>query len=102
VPAGESAGAQPHRGSRRLRSIVHIAQTARREAHSGLVSSLKEPERADPEWKQCDEAPGTRCAQSNQQNDEEGGAREPDKTQPTPLRLAARSDVRDEGDASAS
>jgi hypothetical protein len=32
-----------------LSTFVHVAQTARREVHSGLISSLKETHQADPE-----------------------------------------------------
>jgi hypothetical protein len=30
-------------------TLVHVALTARRKPHSGLVASLKKPERAQPE-----------------------------------------------------
>jgi len=77
------------------RSIVHVAQTARREPHSGLVSRLKESERAQPQRKECEEAPGARCAQDYQQDHEQRGCGERDESESTPLRLTAWSDVRD-------
>ena len=32
----------------RLRTVIHIAQTARREPYSGLIESLKHAERPEP------------------------------------------------------
>jgi len=42
------------------RAIVQVAQTARRETHSRLVFGLKESERAEPQRKERDGAPGAR------------------------------------------
>ena len=41
----------------RAGAIIEVAQTARREAYSGLVSGLKEAERTDPERKKYGETP---------------------------------------------
>ena len=79
-------------------SIVHVALTARREPHSGPGSRLKEPERAQPERQQCEESPGARRAQSDQEDHEQRGCSERDEPESTSLRLTARSDVRDDGD----
>ena len=78
--------------------VVHVAQTARREPDSGLVSCLKESERAQPERQKCEQSPGGRCAQNHHQDHEQRGCTERDESESTPLRLAARSDVRDDGD----
>ena len=80
------------------RSIVHVAQTARRKPHSGLVASLKEPERADPEWKECHEPPGPRRADGEEQHDQHPGPRQRYDTEPASPLLAARSDVGNDGD----
>lgn len=79
-------------------SIVHVAQTARREPDSGLVSRLKEPERAQPERQQREETPGARCAQSYQEDHDQRGCTERDESESPSLRLTARSDIRDDGD----
>lgn len=41
----------------RARAIIEVAQTARREADSGLVFGLEKPERADPQWEEYRETP---------------------------------------------
>lgn len=79
-------------------AVVHVALTARREPDSGLVSRLKEPERAQPERQQREEPPGARCAQSYQEDHDQRGCTERDESESTSLRLTARSDVRDDGD----
>lgn len=48
----------------RLRSFVHVAQTARRKSHSGLVSSLKKPERSHPDGREEYEPPDCGRAKS--------------------------------------
>ena len=83
---------------KRARAIIEVAQTARREANSGLVSSLKESERAEPERKEREQAPRPRSGQSHQEDDKRRGASERDEPKPAPLRLAPRSDIRDDGD----
>jgi hypothetical protein len=80
------------------RPRVHVALTARREPDSGLVFCLKESERAQPERQHCEQSPGTRCAQDHQENHEQRGGTERDESESTPLRLTARSDVRDDSD----
>ena len=82
----------------RARAIIEVAQTARREADSGLVLSLKESERAEPERKEREQAPRARCVHADQENNEEGGYPKRDQPEPAPLRLAPRSDVRNGGD----
>ena len=41
----------------RARAIIEVAQTARREAHSGFVFGLEESERADPKRQEDSKAP---------------------------------------------
>jgi hypothetical protein len=79
-------------------AVIHVALTARREPHSGFVSRLKEPERAEPERQQCEESPGARFAPDHQESHQQRGCSERDESESTPLRLPARSDVRDDGD----
>lgn len=86
----------------RARAIIEVAQTARREAHSGFVFGLKESERADPERKEDSEPPDCGKTRGNEDHGEQGGERERDVAEPSALRLAARADIRDGGDASAS
>jgi hypothetical protein len=80
------------------RPVVHVALTARCEPDSGLVSCLKESERAQPERQQREESPGARCAQDHQEDHEQRGGTERDESEPTPLRLPAWSDIRYGGD----
>jgi hypothetical protein len=84
------------------RPVVHVALTARREPDSGLVSCLKKSERAQPERQHCEQSPGARCAKDHQEDHEQRGCSERDESESTPLRLTAWSDIRDDGDASAS
>lgn len=82
--------------SRRLNrtgSIVHVAQTARREAHSGLVFGLKEPECAQPDRQECDHPRRAGCVKTNQKQNENGRGAERNEPEPAPLRLPLRSDV---------
>ncbi|HET9385969.1 MAG TPA: hypothetical protein VFO67_12535, partial [Gemmatimonadales bacterium] len=80
------------------RPIIHVALTARRESNSGLGSSLKQSERAEPERKEREQAPRAWRVQADQQYDEQRGRGECDESEPAPLCLSARSDVRDRGD----
>jgi hypothetical protein len=80
------------------RPVVHVALTARCEPDSRFVSCLKESERAQPERQQREESPGARCAQDHQDDHEQRGSSERDESESTPLRLTARSEVRDGGD----
>lgn len=80
------------------RSIVHVAQTARRKPHSGLVARLKEPERAQPERQQGEESPGPRRADGEEQHDQHPGRRQRYDTEPASPLLAAWSYVGNDGD----
>ena len=86
---GDRAGSGP---------VVHIALTARCEPDSGLVSGLKESERAQPERQEGEKAPGSGGAERKAEQGEDGCDRKHDEAEPAPARLAPRSDVRDEGD----
>ena len=55
------------------RAIIEVAQTARREAHSGLVFGLEEPERADPKRKKHRETPDCWKASGNENRREHRG-----------------------------
>jgi len=80
------------------RPVVHFALTARREPDSGFVSRLKESERAQPEREECDKAPACGAVEQKPEHGEDGSDREHDEAEPAPTRLAARSDIRDDGD----
>jgi len=94
----------PHRLASNLRQlsrlldwrgfIVHVALTARREAHSGLVAGLKESQRAEPEWHKRDESPGAGRMRRKEHGHERGRYQKRDKPESTALRLPAGSDVR--------
>jgi hypothetical protein len=86
---GDRAGSGP---------VVHVALTARCEPDSGLVSGLKESERAQPERQEREEAPACGGAERNTEQSEDSCDRKHDEAEPAPPRLAPRSDVRDEGD----
>ena len=77
------------------RPVIQVAQTARRESHSGLVFGLEESERAEPEWKEGEQAPRVWCVQADEKYDEQRGRGECDEPEPAPLRLAPWSDIRD-------
>jgi len=75
-------------------SVVQIAQTARREADSGLVLGLKEAERTEPQREERDCAPGTRRVEHEQEHQDDRRDTEGDVAESSPLRLPARSNVR--------
>jgi len=60
----------------RLRSFVHVAQTARRKSHSGLVSSLKEPERSHPDGREEYQPPDCGRAKPKENSTEHQGRAE--------------------------
>lgn len=82
----------------RAGAIIEVAQTARREAYSGLVFGLEEAERADPEREEDDQTPGSRKTRGNDDHSEHRGERERDVTESSALRLAPRADVGNRGD----
>ena len=82
----------------RTRAIIEVAQTARRETHSGFVFGLEESERADPERNEDRETPDGRNTRGNEDHREHGGKRERDVAKPSAPLLALRADIRNEGD----
>jgi len=72
---------------------IHVAQTARREAHSGLVASLKDAERADPRRHKEDEPRGARRVKKEEDDGKEGSGSERNDPQSETGSLAARADV---------
>ena len=86
----------------RARAIIEVAQTARGKAHSGLVFGLEEPERADPERGEDDDAPDCGQTKGDENRGEHSGEREREVAESSALRLASRADVRNRGDTSAS
>ena len=79
-------------------AVIEVAQTARRESHSGLVFGLEESERADPKRKENSEPPDGGKTRGNEDHREHRGKRERDVAEPSALRLAPRADIRDGGD----
>jgi len=49
-----------------LSTLVHVAQTARREFDSGLTPSLKETQRGDPEGRKEYESPSPRRSETKE------------------------------------
>jgi hypothetical protein len=83
----------------RLRSVVHVAQTARRESHSGFVASLKEAQRGDPhQWKHC-EPPDRGHIEAKEDAAEQQCRAEGDHARAQAVPLTAGTDVRDSDDA---
>jgi len=80
------------------RPVVHVALTARCQPDSSLVFCLKESERAQPEREECDKAPACGAVEQKPEHGEDGSNREHDEAEPAPTRLAAWSDIRDDGD----
>ena len=76
------------------RAVIEVAQTARRETHSGLVFGLEEPERADPERNEYDETPNCRKTRVDENHGERRGQCQRDVAEPSALRLASRADIR--------
>lgn len=83
----------------RARAVIEVAQTARREAHSGPVSGLEEAERADPERKKDYEAPGCGKTRGHEDRSEHGGACERDVAESSAPRLASRADIGNSSDS---
>lgn len=82
----------------RLRSVVHVALTARRKSHSGPVARLKEAQRGHPQrWKQC-EPPDRRRAHPEQDAGTEQRRAEGHKAEAKAVALTAGTDVRDRSD----
>lgn len=82
----------------RLRSVVQVALTARRESHSGLVSCLKEAQRGHPHrWKQC-EPPDLRRANPEQDAGNEQRRAEGHEAEAQAVALTAGTDVGGWGD----
>jgi len=81
-----------------LRTCVQIAQTARCEPHSGLLSSLKNAECRDPQRrKECEPPPAGR-AETKEDAREHQRRGQGNDAQPQALLLAAWTDVRNVGD----
>jgi len=55
----------------RLRAVIHVAQTARRKPHSGLVAGLKDAERANPDRPEEYHPPAARRVNNNEDHGEE-------------------------------
>lgn len=83
----------------RFRSAIHVAPTARRESHSGLVSSLKETQRGHPEQRKECESPDTGRAKRQEDSTEHQGGTERHDAEAQAALPAARTDIRDGGDA---
>ena len=83
----------------RFRSAIHIALTARRESHSGLVASLEEPQRGQPEKRKECESPDIGRAKRVEDPGEHQGGTEGHDAEAHAALPAARTDVRDGGDA---
>jgi hypothetical protein len=79
-------------------AVIEVAQTARRETHSGFVFGLEESERADPERKEDNETPRGGKTRGNEDHNKPRGERERDVAEPSAPRLAPRADIRDGGD----
>lgn len=74
---------------------IHVAPTARRELHSGLVSSLKEPECGDPEWHDQRNSPRPRDLDRKQDDGKQGTGAQGDEAESETVPLAAGADVGD-------
>ena len=92
------AGLPSH--ARQLRQIgdrrsacIHIAQTARRKPDSGLVASLQDPQRADPQRHDQSHAPSASGIESEKEDSEEDGGAERRESQSQAVSLTARADV---------
>src|SRR5258708_2821687 len=72
---------------------IHVAQTARREPHSGLVTSMKDAERADPGRHKQDEPRGARRVKKEEDDGKESSGSERNDPQSETGSLAARADV---------
>ena len=72
---------------------IHVAQTARREPHSRLVTSLKDAERADPGGHEEDQPPATRRINKEENEGKETGGGERGDPESEAGSLAARADV---------
>lgn len=82
----------------RRRSVVQVAQTARCESYSGLVSCLKKAERGHPQrWKQG-EPPDRRRAQPEQDAGNEQRRAEGHEAETQAVALTAGTDVGGWGD----
>ncbi len=77
----------------RCNARIHVAQTARREAHSGLVASLKDAERADPGRHKDDEPRRARRSHKEEDDGKESSGSERNDPQSEAGSLAARADV---------
>jgi len=86
----------------RLRSCVHVAQTARRKSHSGLVSSLKKSERSHPDGRKEYEPPDCGRAKPKENSTEQQCRAERHCAEAQAALLPAGTDIRDWGDAIAS
>jgi hypothetical protein len=86
----------------RLRSFVHVAQTARRKSHSGLVSSLKKSERSHPYGRKEYQPPDCGRANPKENSTKQQCRAESDRAEAQAALLPARTDVRGRGDAIAS
>jgi hypothetical protein len=78
-----------------LSTVVHVAQTARREVHSGLISSLKETHQADPERRKEYKSPTPWRSETEEDASEQGSGHQGHDAQSLALLLAARTNVRD-------
>lgn len=83
----------------RIRSAIHVAPTARCESHSGLVSSLKETQRGHPEKRKECESPDIGRANQVEDSAEHQGGTEGHDAETQAALPAARTDIRDGGDA---
>ena len=82
----------------RLRPVVHVALTARRESHSGLVSCLKEAKRGHPQrCTQC-QPPDRRRAHPEEDAGNEQRRAEGHEAEAQAVALTAGTDVRGWGD----
>src|SRR5688572_13662898 len=82
-----------------LRSVVHVAQTARRESHSGFVASLKEAQRGDPQQRKHCEPPNLGRPEAEEDATEHQRRAEGDHAEAQAMPLTAGTDVRDWDDA---
>ena len=73
--------------------VVQVAQTARRETHSGLVARLKDTEPRGPERQEENRAARARRMERQQRRADYDGNSQRDQSEPQALPLAARADV---------
>jgi len=78
----------------RLSSRVHVAQTARGKAYSGLIARLIVAEPREPEQREAGGSRHRRRVQCEERGGEHGAGPERNDAEPEPLPLAAGSDVR--------